>query len=156
MKDLLVDHAKRELNLISDLNDEDDIKYGEKIISMIENFCDLNETDSLSRAMGKIIVLNKLLKFEPLSPLTGEDSEWTQIGTQGENNPLYQNNRSPRVFKTKNDGAYDTEGLIFYELKNQYPYINFFTTKDSHVKINFPYLPFTNYKQYENGDIKND
>lgn len=60
-------------------------------------------------AFDDIIVLlqlvNSLGRFEPLSPLTGEDDEWIdQSGPTG--SPLYQNRRCPTVFKDERGNAY--------------------------------------------------
>jgi hypothetical protein len=72
------------------------------------------------------------MRFEPLTPLTGEDNEWNQIKDN-----LYQNRRSPRVFKE--DGqAYDIDGIVFRDPDGCYV-----TNKDSRVNITFPYTPVT-------------
>lgn len=79
--------------------------------------------------------LEKLLRFEPLRPLTGEPDEWTEI------DPGYwQNNRCSRVFKDTDGRAYDTEGRVFCE-----PDGGCYTGIDSRVYITFPYRPKTEY-----------
>lgn len=47
--------------------------------------------------------IKKVLMFEPLSPLTGEDSEWNKVEDFGLP-PKYQNNRLSSVFKDTKDG----------------------------------------------------
>lgn len=82
--------------------------------------------------------LEKLLRFEPLGPLTGEPSEWTEVGPG-----TFQNNRCSRVFKDAgrfNGQAYDIEGRVFRE-----PNGACFTNRDSCVLVTFPYVPKTEY-----------
>ncbi len=78
-------------------------------------------------------LFNKLAQFKPISPLTGADSEWHEIGDNE-----YQNIRCSRVFK-KNDQAYDIEGKVFNDGTGGY------TSHDSHVNVEFPYIPHTEY-----------
>lgn len=59
------------------------------------------------------IVVNlfqKLARYEPLAPLTGEDDEWTEV----EAGRLYQNKRAANVFK-ENGIAYQMDGFVFEE-----------------------------------------
>ena len=81
-----------------------------------------------------ISALTKLLAFEPLRPLTGEDSEWNEIGTG-----VWQNNRCSHVFKD-DTGVYDSNGRIFRE-----PNGLCFTGRKSRVYIEFPYTPKREY-----------
>lgn len=85
-----------------------------------------------------ISVLEKLLRFEPLRPLTGEDSEWNEVS-----DGVFQNKRCSRVFKQAdrfNGQAYDIYGRVFRE-----PSGACFTSGDSFVPIAFPYTPTTEY-----------
>lgn len=78
--------------------------------------------------------LEKLLRFEPLRPLTGEDSEWTEV-TDG----YWQNKRCSRVFKGSDGRAYDIGGRVFRDSLGCY------TNGNSRVYITFPYTPTTEY-----------
>lgn len=79
--------------------------------------------------------LEKLLRFEPLRPLTGEPDEWTEVGTG-----LWQNRRCSRVFKDADGRAYDIDGRVFRE-----PNGCCYTSADSRVYVTFPYRPKTEY-----------
>lgn len=79
-------------------------------------------------------ILNKLLRYEPILPLTGNDDEWQEVG-----DGVFQNIRCHRVFK-ENGQAYDIEGKVFKE-----PSGVCFTNKNSRVEITFPYTPTTEY-----------
>lgn len=81
-----------------------------------------------------VSLFSKLAKFEPLSPLTGEDDEWNEVGIN-----QWQNKRCSHVFKSYSRlgvQAYDCEGRIFRE-----PNGCCYTNKDSHTPITFPYVP---------------
>ena len=52
-------------------------------------------------------LLNKLLDYKPVCPLTGEDSEWNEVESE-----TYQNRRNSSVFKeTKKGEAYDIDAV---------------------------------------------
>lgn len=100
------------------------------IIRMVREFS--REGHSGSSAPYAIGLLEKLLMFKPLLPLTGEDNEWNEVG-----DGKFQNRRCSHVFKNSKDGqAYDSEGRIFRE-----PGGACFTSNESRVYITFPYTP---------------
>lgn len=80
-------------------------------------------------------LLQKVLRFEPLSPLTGAEDEWADPylgdGTQ-------QNKRCSRVFRDADGRAYDIEGRVFVEASGAA-----YTNRDSRVYVTFPYTPTT-------------
>ena len=71
--------------------------------------------------------------FQPISPLTGDSTEWNDAG-----DGVLQNRRLSRVFKDKETGeAYDIEGRIFRGPGDGNTYTNF----ESRVPVTFPYVP---------------
>ena len=83
-------------------------------------------------------LLEKVLRHEPLGPLTGEDWEWNEVGLG-----VFQNNRCGHVFKDVNQfggQAFDIEGRIFRE-----PDGLCYTHRDSRVPVTFPYTPTREY-----------
>lgn len=83
-------------------------------------------------------VLNLLLDYKPVRPLTGEPDEWNEISAG-----VFQNNRCGRVFKQEGrfDGqAYDIDAVVFRE-----PSGACFTSGNSCRPITFPYTPTTVY-----------
>lgn len=110
---------------------------------MAENIIDLTRVFSAQGHSGFSAsfcrqLFSKAAAFEPLGPLTGQDSEWMEIGEQN-GGPLWQNKRCGRVFKDR-DGAYDIDGVVFEE-----PNGCCFTGKHSRVRVEFPYSPRTVY-----------
>lgn len=122
------------------------------ILNMIEIFA--NEGHSGYSAAYAADTIYKLMKFEPLCPLTGEDSEWNKICDSGPNGPEYQNNRCSRVFKN-DKGAYDINGKVFWEWaeskdedgenKIYRKFKIYFTNLESRVAVTFPYSPKSEY-----------
>lgn len=145
----LVNYAKRELDIIG-MNEGDDMNGAMRkhLLHMVEEFH--KEGHSGFSANYAIRCLDKLLKYEPLSPLTGEDDEWIEIAEDKLiGGKLWQNNRCYRVFKDEN-GAYDSEGVIFYSWQTDEEgnkYKHHFTNRDSKVAITFPYTPSQVYKE---------
>jgi hypothetical protein len=71
---------------------------------------------------------DKLTRYQPLMPLTGEDDEWTECGSG-----VFQNKRFSSIFK-ENDEAYWSDGRVFRE-----PDGGCYTSRDSRVPVTFPW-----------------
>jgi hypothetical protein len=113
------------------------------ILKMIDVF--VEEGHSGFSAEYAINILQKLLRWNPLSPLTGGDDEWGEVS-----DGIFQNKRLSRVFKNEKDGqAYDIRGKVFVE-----PDGCSYTSRDSLVYIEFPYVPNTEYVNVEKEDCK--
>jgi len=126
--------AKTELDragLFSTDSDYDGM-LGPAIMKMVEAF-DREEHSGMSASIAAS-AFAKLARWEPLTPLTGEDSEWNEVGPG-----VLQNNRCSRVFK-EGGRSYDIDGKVFRE-----PSGVSFTSRDSRVDVVFPYTPKTEY-----------
>ena len=142
----LIKYAESELDRVgmtADNEDEMNLAMRDHILRMVRIFS--QEGHSGFSANYAILCLEKLLRYEPLSPLTGEDDEWMQVDEN-----LYQNKRCSRVFKDE-DGAYDIDGIVFWEWytdpETGEKFKAHFTCKDSRVRVEFPYTPKTEYKE---------
>lgn len=127
----LTNYARSELERAGLFSKEGDFyggMMGEAVMKLIEVFAD--EGHSGMSASYCIGIFEKLARFEPLTPLTGDDDEWNEVG-----DGVFQNKRCSHVFK-ENGAAYDIEGKIFRE-----PDGVCFTSRDSHVPVTFPYVP---------------
>lgn len=86
--------------------------------------------------------LGKLLRYEPIGPLTGEDGEWVDVG-----DGVFQNRRCGHVFKQSDrfgGQAYDIDGIVWQDGDGCG-----FTNAASRVPIVFPYTPKTEYRPAE-------
>jgi hypothetical protein len=131
----MLSFAKEELRRIrGDEPDEMQDMIEAHILKMVELFS--QEGHSGSSAPYCINILNKVLRFEPLTPLTGDADEWNEVG-EG----MWQNRRCSHVFKDGADGqAYDIQGRVFTD-----PDGCSFTSRDSRVEVQFPYTPKIEY-----------
>ena len=138
----MIEYAKRELDAIGMTEDSSDEMNGmmrKHILHMVKEFAD--EDHSGFSAAYALSILKRLLAYEPLSPLTGADDEWMEVGPD-----VWQNKRASNVFKDK-DGAYWSDGIVFWEIIkdnpediNGEPYKTYFTSRDSRVNIDsFPW-----------------
>jgi hypothetical protein len=134
----MLSFAKRELDLVGFTEDSEEMNLAMRnhILKMVEVFS--GEGHSGYSAHVAADILFKLFNYLPLSPLTGEDSEWMDV-SEHTSPGMFQNVRSPRVFKGDN-GAFDVNGKVFVE-----PSGNSYTNSDSCVAIEFPYYPKTEY-----------
>lgn len=102
----------------------------------------------------------KLARFEPIVPLTGEDWEWSDVSHMSGSEKVYQNKRCSRIFKQEDrfDGqAYDIQGKVFIEHSyddNGEETTYSYTSGDSHIPITFPYTPKTEYVDVGFVDVK--
>lgn len=78
-----------------------------------------------------ISLFTRLARFEPLSPLTGADDEWNEVG-----NGVWQNRRQSSVFKERDGRAYDIDAVL-YEQPNGVR----FQRGGERSWITFPYMP---------------
>lgn len=129
--------AEDELNLIG-MHDEEGMNGAMRkhILHMVDEFS--NEGHSGFSASYALQCLKRLLAYKPLSPLTGKDDEWTEVGEN-----MWQNKRYSAVFKDDDGRAYNIEGKVFWEWCNDMStgekFKSYFTGRDSRVYIEFPY-----------------
>lgn len=131
----LVKHAERELELLGmgpDTQDEMNRAMREHILTMVRTFAD--EGHSGFSAGYALSVLKRVLAFEPVTPLTGEDDEWQVLNYSGD--MFAQNKRCSHVFKRSDGTAYDSNGRVF-----RYPDGGRYVGRGSSVDITFPYTP---------------
>lgn len=107
---------------------------GRSVLEMVEKFSEQGHSGfSAAYAMS---VLERLLRFQPLSPLTGEDDEWNDVSDVGgrDGGPLFQNKRYSSVFK--DDGvAYDINAVVIRDPRGGT------WSARQRDPIDFPYMP---------------
>lgn len=133
----LLDFARDELKRagLFDKGSDYDGMLGDAVMKMLEQFSD--EGHSGASAAMAVSIFSKLARYEPLSPLTGEDDEWDEPYTD---DGTCQNKRCPHVFRRGDGSAYDSTGRVFRE-----PNGVCFTGSGSRVDIEFPYTPNVEY-----------
>lgn len=95
----MLEHAKYELNLLlQKCEDEEELRMqkvmNDDILEIIEVFA--KQGHSGMSANYAIRIITKLLKYEPILPLTLKDDEFVEIA-----NGVFQNKRDFRIFKQK-------------------------------------------------------
>ena len=130
----LIEYAKEELKRVGSEKSIYGDALTDAVLELVKVFSDQNHSGmSASVVVG---LFSKLAKFEPITPLTGEDDEWIKH-TDG----TWQNRRCFHVFKdTKTGKAYDDNGKVFIDSEGLS-----FTNGDSRVEIIFPYIPKTEF-----------
>ena len=114
-------HFERELEILRQNVDKDDNLIIEDFIPIIYDILDVFATQGHSGGSAPYYssalsnTIKKVLSFEPLSPITGKDSEWNDVsGMGGDEREIYQNNRLSSVFKEGKDGKpYYIDAVIF-------------------------------------------
>lgn len=90
----LVEHARRELALTH--NEED---FNESIIKAVEAFASYGHSGG--SASVAIPMLNDLLQFKNLTPLTNDPKEWNEVG-----DGMWQCSRNPEAFSLDRGRTY--------------------------------------------------
>lgn len=134
----LIKFSEDELNrLLLNCKSSDELNtqtaINKSILDIVKVFSDQHFTGTT--ASYCLEILNRLLNYKPLTPLTGADSEWEDVSQYGSNDTCYQNKRYPAVFKDKDGKAYDVESKIFSDDNGH----TWYTSKDSREYIDFPY-----------------
>lgn len=96
----LIDHAKRELEFAGLLDEEKDFyggMTGKSVLELMEVFSKQGHSGMSAPIVANLF--HKLANYEPLQPLTGEDSEWNDIREFGGGYAYYQNKRDSGLFK---------------------------------------------------------
>lgn len=101
----LLEYAKSELNRIGKDKDGMQEMINEDILQIIKIF--VEQGHSGFSASYEINVLERLLRFKPLSQLTGEEDEWNECSCGRAGIRTFQNKRCSSVFKDV-----DSEGNI--------------------------------------------
>ena len=127
----LADWANNELKLWNVDNDSFGELMSNDVLEVLEVLC--NQGHSGMSAPIIISMIQRLWLWKPLTPLTGEDGEWTdELDPDG--NTL-MNKRCPAVFKNKETcKAFYLDGRVFVE-----PNGDTFTCGLSSVDIDFPF-----------------
>jgi hypothetical protein len=111
----LLGHAEKELRLIGMFGEDSDYGglVGNAVMELMETFSNQGHSGYSAGIVSSLF--SKLAKYEPLSPLTGEDDEWDDVSSLGDiGEKLYQNNRNSAVFKDGKDGqAYIIDAIVF-------------------------------------------
>jgi hypothetical protein len=83
--------------------DEDDIVF---VVNFLNGFFDRYDSGGAVWAMSDVLM--RLIKGQPLTPLTGKDDEWVNVSMYG-NEPVFQNRRCGTVFKDSDGRCYDID-----------------------------------------------
>lgn len=86
----LVEHARRELQLIGE-----DPDFAEAIVKAVEGFCTYRHSGGSASVAAA--VLERLLRFEALAPLTSDPDDWEDRSEYNDGKPIWQNRRDSRA-----------------------------------------------------------
>lgn len=129
----VVEHAKSEFKLAGWPEDDDDMQK-----QMCNDLLELLETFSKQGHSGMsatycLAYFDKLARFHPITPLTGNEDEWEEVD-DGSGGIMYQNKRDSSIVKNEDGKAFWVEGKIFRE-----PDGSTYTSRESRVEITFPW-----------------
>lgn len=141
-----IEYAAMELGRFRDYEDEAENEMVKNITDIVKLF--QSQRHSGFSANYAINILERLLRFKPVSPLTGEDDEWHFVYKDSDGLETYQNQRCSSVFKKVDENGniiecYDCDAICMSDDGG----LTWFTSKDTNDDITFPYMPPTHAKQ---------
>jgi hypothetical protein len=106
----LVEYAEEELTRAGLLSKESDYEgmLGEAALAIVKVFASQGHSGYSAEMVTQLV--EKLMRYEPLTPLTYEPDEWNDV-SQESGTPMWQNKRKFNVFSI--DG-----GKTHYEIKD--------------------------------------
>lgn len=139
----MMDWAKAELDAagLKESGNIDDVSawVRQDVLALLQVFVDQGHSGMSAPYVLKLF--DRLANWKPLSPLTGETDEWTEVGPD-----VWQNKRASNVFKGEDSRAYWMDGRVFWEWSTHpevdegKPFKSYFTSRDSRVYIDeFPW-----------------
>lgn len=129
----LIEHAKKELALVGGSEDEEQQEVNTAILQLLEVFANQGHSGfSASYVLG---VFDRLVRFLPVKPLTGEDSEWIEY-VEGK----FQNKRCPSVFRDEDGTAHDIEAITWTDNDGK---SWFHKGNGERYNVMFPYVPLS-------------
>lgn len=105
----LADYARRELEIAGLFDEDSDYEgmIGEAVMSLVELFASQGHSGCSADITRSIF--DRLASYKPLTELTDDPSEWTEIAEEiavGEKCKLYQSTRSPTCFSRDGGKTY--------------------------------------------------
>ena len=136
----LLSYAEDELNRIGmteNSPDEMNVEMRKHILHMVQEFSEEGHSGFSGRYA--LNILTKLLDFKPITPLTGAEDEWNDVGED-----YWQNKRCSSVFKKADGTCYDIDGKVFWEWyrdENGEAVKTYYSGSGCSTPVIFPYTP---------------
>jgi len=108
-------HAQAEFEILKkESQDSVVIEFEKEIISLCNKFHKSGQSGGSAPFVAEAIAstLRKLMLFQPISPLTGGDEEWSDITEMCGEEVTFQNKRDSRVFKYGNGEACMVSAIV--------------------------------------------
>lgn len=124
----LIEYAKQELSIIN-----------KNILNIIDKFLEQGYIGSCDK--HSLSIVERLIHFKPITPLTGKDDEWVGY-VYNKDQTTYRNKRCPSVFKYVDsvgniESIEDADSTIVSDNGG----ITWFSNKRFRKSVTFPYLP---------------
>lgn len=126
----LIEFAKSELDRIKKDDDGLQEMANSTILEIVEKFTEQGHSGFSFHYV--LSILDRVLRFKPITPLTGEDDEWVEVGRG-----VYQNKRCSSVFKDEDGFSHDNDAVVVSDNGG----ITWFHSKRFRKNITFPYTP---------------
>lgn len=130
----IIEYAKSELDRINKDKDGMQDMINKQIIEIIEMFS--NQGHSGFSASYTLGILDRLLRYKPIFPLTGDEDEWFDW-QECCGRKYRQNKRCFSVFQEEDGTCHDDDAICVSDNGG----ITFFTSSRFKKEITFPYKP---------------
>jgi hypothetical protein len=139
----LLNHSVHEFALLP--SDDSRKVFQEELIALVSCFADQGHSGgSAPFGVAEIVsTIERLLSFQPLSPLLGTDEEWVDVSDYGFHSPLFQNCRHTSVFRGSNGSACYLDAILWFGVDTGSTFTGNVEGISSSLEISFPFTPKT-------------
>ena len=129
----LITYAKSEMERAFKEPDGAQKVVNHDILQLLQTFSNQHHSGMIGAYV--LGLFNRLVRFMPITPLTGEEDEWQSLGNLGDF-ATEQNVRYGSVFRLNKDNstAFNINGRIFVDEDGRT-----YTSSESSVPVTFPY-----------------
>lgn len=112
-------HAEREFEILKSLETEENLylisEFKDEILAIVKKFEESGQSGGSAPYTANAIknAIGKLLLYQTISPITGQDDEWNDISYYAPDEGVcFQNNRNSAIFKD-NTGSYYINAIVW-------------------------------------------
>lgn len=165
-------HAKNELDiLISNTPDAVVKEFKDEILAICEKFGNSGQSGGSAPYTASILsnTIKDLCLHKTISPITGEDNEWSSVTNLNDGTILYQNKRNSAIFKEGNGRAYYIDAIVKKDQNGSTWTGSFWLNKEDYESGNkklkvftrgyiksFPFTPVTFYVNVTDVEVAKD
>lgn len=160
-------YAKEELRILVESHTDPDNRpiieeFIPEILALVNKFGESGQSGGSAPYVASALsqAIKHLCLQEPICPITGIASEWSDISSYHEDSTIYQNKRCSAIFKDRNNKAYYIDAIVWKDEKdncwNGSAKLNGTSISSGQYIKSFPFTPKTFYIDIISEEVEKD